>query len=836
VTSADRSRHTHSLEAVFEYYASEQLSRVEPETVQVLLATACLPSVTDSAAAAVSGVAEASRLLARFHRQNLFTVRHASSPPAFVYHPLFRTFLLRQAEEKLRADEISALRQRAARALAEAGQAGDAMSLLQQEGDWKTAVPVVIERAPELLAKGQIPTLVKWLAWLPEEAFLGNAWLLFWKASALLFTNPDASLPLWCTVFERFRAAGDAAGVFLSWAGAVQAITLQERDCDRLDPWLQELEALERSGLSAPSPEVEAKVVSAALFACYYKDPGGPIAGRWLRRAQDAFEAARGLEDQALLGSTLIFYQAELCEFRAAEETFAALRRRIGHVPDPVLRFRLLYSQAFLATNAFASVRDVSAAVDAGLRVAEESGISLHRDNLLLFGVVAALLGGDRDAATRYLNRARDAEQRTPHAEAFYQWTHGWFLLEFSGAQTALPWAERCLGLVAQLGAVVPLAFAHHAMAMSLIELGRMEEAGEHIQAAENLARTKQLLPSIETNTALVRACWLCQENREQEAQTALAEALRLARGSPRLASGSWVPRRWLSRLCSLALEADIQPDFVRAVIEMHRLAPVTAGPVSLSWPWPVRFSTLGRFEIFVNGQVLSFTGRSPKVPLKLARILLAAGGRPVPQSQLLDALWPEADGDAGKRALDTAVHRLRRLLTRESAILTRDSALQIAHDDVFVDAWQVESLASEIADLVGRGTGPGSPDLDRRLTALLDLYQGHFLPGDDDLKGVLTLRDRLRRAFGKALVDCGQFLEKRDLKESALAVYDRGLRVDDSAEALYQRALVCHMALGQRAEAVRLYDRCRHALSRTLGIEPSSETKRALEGMHRST
>jgi DNA-binding SARP family transcriptional activator len=36
---------------------------------------------------------------------------------------------------------------------------------------------------------------------------------------------------------------------------------------------------------------------------------------------------------------------------------------------------------------------------------------------------------------------------------------------------------------------------------------------------------------------------------------------------------------------------------------------------------------------------------------------------------------------------------------------------------------------------------------------------------------------------------------------------------------------MVCYQHLGQQAEAVRVYKRCRDVLSATLGIEPSSKT-----------
>jgi DNA-binding SARP family transcriptional activator len=45
-------------------------------------------------------------------------------------------------------------------------------------------------------------------------------------------------------------------------------------------------------------------------------------------------------------------------------------------------------------------------------------------------------------------------------------------------------------------------------------------------------------------------------------------------------------------------------------------------------------------------------------------------------------------------------------------------------------------------------------------------------------------------------------------------------------AEELYRRLMRCHAALGRRAEALAVYERCRKMLATVLGIEPTPETE----------
>ena len=54
---------------------------------------------------------------------------------------------------------------------------------------------------------------------------------------------------------------------------------------------------------------------------------------------------------------------------------------------------------------------------------------------------------------------------------------------------------------------------------------------------------------------------------------------------------------------------------------------------------------------------------------------------------------------------------------------------------------------------------------------------------------------------------------------------YTKGLETDNLAEEFYRRLMVCHLNLGNNADAVKTYNRCCQLLQAELGIEPSPET-----------
>jgi DNA-binding SARP family transcriptional activator len=63
---------------------------------------------------------------------------------------------------------------------------------------------------------------------------------------------------------------------------------------------------------------------------------------------------------------------------------------------------------------------------------------------------------------------------------------------------------------------------------------------------------------------------------------------------------------------------------------------------------------------------------------------------------------------------------------------------------------------------------------------------------------------------------------------EDALAVEaaSEAVRLEPFRETSHQRLMRAHAALGNRAEALRAYERCRRLLADELGVDPSVETE----------
>jgi two-component SAPR family response regulator len=192
--------------------------------------------------------------------------------------------------------------------------------------------------------------------------------------------------------------------------------------------------------------------------------------------------------------------------------------------------------------------------------------------------------------------------------------------------------------------------------------------------------------------------------------------------------------------------------------------------------------------------------------------------------STLTESVWPDAEGDAAYHAFENTLYRLRHLLGSTSLVNLKGGKLSLDHRRCWVDVWAFERRLDQ-----ARGADVGStPELD----SVMKLYRGHFLGQESQQPWVLSARARLRDKFLRHTQSTAQFYEKAREWKAAVAIYQRGIELDSLAEALYRGLMICHRELGDHAEALRVYRRCRELLSVVLSVQPTGETQAIYESL----
>jgi two-component SAPR family response regulator len=240
-----------------------------------------------------------------------------------------------------------------------------------------------------------------------------------------------------------------------------------------------------------------------------------------------------------------------------------------------------------------------------------------------------------------------------------------------------------------------------------------------------------------------------------------------------------------------------------------------------------VRIYTLGRFSLLLHGQPARFGRKTPHRPLELLKAVIACGGRDISLSMLTSALWPDSDGDDAKRAFDTTLFRLRKILGDDRVIILREGRVSLDSRYCWTDVWAFERLLGRLNRIRNLDTaGREALALEQLTEQLLALYQDHFLACEDMTSWSVSLRERLRSKYIHNLLETGRYWESHGFWEKALSCYQRGLEIDDLIEVFYQRLMVCYRKLRRYSEGMATYRRCSRVLAVKLGLQPETETE----------
>lgn len=371
-----------------------------------------------------------------------------------------------------------------------------------------------------------------------------------------------------------------------------------------------------------------------------------------------------------------------------------------------------------------------------------------------------------------------------------------------------------------------PLANAHNCLlkAQIMLELREYGKACEYLDQAFHLAQKIQA-HYLEFSCLLTGAYFSFCRGDEEKGLEYLRKALVIGREQ-----GCYLPFIWLPavmpRLCTKALAAGIEKEYVKEFIHRYNFAPPNTTGDMNNWPYPLKVYILGRFRVLKDDQPLDYGQKAWQKPMDLLKALISSGEKEVDIWQLIDAFWPEVDGDASHHAFETTLYRLRKLLGKTDILILKNNRLTLDLRYCWVDAWAFEELL-ETAETLGKGNSQAEQTNIKEAMSLtgkaLQLYQGPFL-GHTEQSWSISFRERLHAKFIRHTIRLGRYWEETGQWDRAVECYQKALEVDDLVEEFYLRLMNCYHKIGQKSEVIRIYDRCRKTLSVALGIELSPE------------
>ncbi|KAF0219541.1 MAG: transcriptional [Geobacteraceae bacterium] len=816
------------LAEVFDYFAAEILAKTSMEVQGFLLKTSLLPKMTAKMAERLTGLEQSERILSHLVRNHYFTQKHADSEPVYQYHPLFRDFLLSRFRDTYSETEISGLRRQAAVILADSGQFEDAAELLREAGEWQEFVPLVLSHTQSLMMQGRLQTLEEWLRSIPAEIVENNPWLLYWQGACRLPFAPAESRGLFERAFQLFTAKGDPAGTLLAWSGVVDTFHFEWNVFTPLDWWIAWLDEHITREPSFPSPEIEARVSASMCGALIFRQPTHPAIGKWVERSLSLSKQSTDLQLRQVTCMNAMSYFLWRGDVARCGMVVDELAKSAGSpAASPLLAITLKMAQAVFFNWSTAD-HDLSLRLTTeALETAEASGVHVWDHFIPSHGVYAALNNGNTEMAAEFLGKMEaKVESTRGFGLCHYLQLSCWHDLIAGQARRAVAHAEASLQIAEKSG--IPLS----EMKSRLQLAEALQEAGEREKAAACLAHAGELIGrsgslSLEFMWLLASAQFALDSGDEPAGLSFLRRGMALGRQQGYANMFWWWRPDVMAGLCVKALEADIEVEYVQGLIRKRSLVPEKP-PVELeNWPWPLKIYTLRRFALVIAGEPVSFSGKVQQKPLALLKALIALGGREVSEEQLSDHLWPDSETSALRTAFNTNLHRLRKLIGDDRAILMSDGKITLNPRLCWVDAWAFERLCGEVEAILNGNTADNKPaNLIRPAEKAMALYQGSFLAGDAGEPWAISRRERLRSRFLHLIGKLGESLEGTGKWRKAAECYRKGLETDDLAEEFYQKLMVCHQHLGNQAEALKVYERCRTTLAAVLSVTPSARTR----------
>jgi DNA-binding SARP family transcriptional activator len=216
---------------------------------------------------------------------------------------------------------------------------------------------------------------------------------------------------------------------------------------------------------------------------------------------------------------------------------------------------------------------------------------------------------------------------------------------------------------------------------------------------------------------------------------------------------------------------------------------------------------------------------------------LVIERGRPITVEELAETLWPGDLPAAWESALRAIISKLRSLIVRSG--LGDCSALTSARGSYELrlpgDAWvDVEAAASAIHDAEA-ALRKGNPREAYGPSAVAHhIARRPFLAGEQGA-WIETQRERLRDILLRALEVRTEVYLWNSEHSLALRTAKDLIALAPFRESGHRLVMRAHTAVGNTAEALQAYERCRKMIARELGVDPSPQTKAVYESVLQS-
>ncbi|CAN5198403.1 BTAD domain-containing putative transcriptional regulator [soil metagenome] len=819
-------------ELLFDYLAEEVFLRQSAEVRRFLGETAVLTRLEPDACDSVLGTQGSAEVLRYLEDSSLFVSTHGSVR----YHNLFRDFLTRRSG--VTPERRTQLHRNAAAFYLARFDDEEAVHHLLAAHEHERAAEVVARVAGRMAANGRHQTMRTWLDQLPRPVIEASPDLLFALAETSRISCRYAeAIAAYVSARARYAAQGDASGERKALRGHALCF-LDTVQPARAEPLLREALRMTRGNKPARHELL-------LLLAENRLNAGDTHRAERLFRLvgwATTHDVSRSLNPRLYVRQGRFSDARDIVEasVRSESDTDRRARPHRSHREGAAL---------------LAWLGSVTGAADE----ARQHGVeSLEIGQLLGSPVVECislgrlgmtwLTGHDYDLAraTAYCTDALRMAERIGvprfRVEPLLGMTivHG---LE-GNAEQAEATGREALGILRETG-------DHYLVGVLSVALGAaLSLCGKRTAEEWLIEAIRQATACGDLFVPCVASLWLAVHyariGEAASARQSFIRALEQARvndygfvfeGTALLAPKNLIAIRGLLRRAQEHPEEGQYAQRIGGLLDPDVSATSATGAESLATA-SLYVQTLGPFRVWRKGQEIERSAWGREKAVHLLQLLVCRRKQPLHREEVLELLWKGSPTATSTTGLRVALSALRNALEPEREAGADSSFVKRDGDTIRLGTeLGIRVDADEFSRLLKVARSQETLNVEEsivRYESALALYRGEFLGDNRYAEWAEPERLERRREFIVAAERLTSLLMRSGEFERAVRWAETMLQHDPLWEPAYTLLMEAFWRQGNRALAVRTFNRCRKRLKEALGVLPSSRTMALLERISR--
>jgi DNA-binding SARP family transcriptional activator len=808
------------------YLEAELFDSLSEEDQRFLLATAIFPLISAETAQSAVDFPNVGEMMSRLCKTQML-IPHQSSD--YQYHQLFREFLIQRAREANEPKAAKDIRRKAIGSFLRQGRYSEALEVISRTENKGSITRTIVAQVLDRLFDGNFQALAKALAPLAENDTTADPWLMLIHAICRIQLDVSLCKRLLERSYEAFTQSKSETGKLITLTGLFETTLTEGWDgAGSFDTLLNKLAEID---IRRVDPQIaaiiEARLLKSVLIAVTLMCPIPNQLKKWEQRALARIRNNARPKTRSQIAFGLAWKNLLLGEAAVAKGFFDIAcdsAKNENEASAEVVAHKVWKAFYLWGEGRF---EQGYAAGSEGLKLLgkNKGGSVWYYLNCIR---IACDLGSQR------LKRARRALKKLPNdvknddhlKMAVYNSLQSWAALKEDQVDLALDHSRSAYQHAMASGFAIVVTLTQAILALVCGLAGDMDQARRNLVSA--VAKSRKIgAKQIQYLCYLIDTEIKLGDKNRQKALDPLEKALALGRRKEYTNTWLWRPEA-MTKLCLTALEAGIETQYIQGLIRQRKLYPPDGYGDARHWPWPIRIQTLKQFSVTVDEKEIGLFGRI-KVPLLLLKTLIVKGigGKAISVDAILPELWPDCNADKAMNTFKTNLHRLRKILGYEEAVLVNQKKISLNPVICWVDIWEFDTLLKRAEKSWKSTMVSGGPKQEAiHLTQKVLMRFTSILLPELDSAWVIYYRNELKKRYLFILKQLCAYYESLSEWTMAIEVYNKGLSIYADEEDLYQSLMKCYNNAGLRSEAIGALRFCNVMITSNLGKPPSDKTK----------